>query len=385
MVRPGSQRDTDSDPLERVSLPAVSFKAVVAARTVVHKTLSDWSGSVVKLHDVREMTDRLARHLLPRGFTAMAREHGVLDNPSRHALEETLTRRLITGSPLKPDRISDVAALIGGNVPALKAGRVLNLWRAQTSDEWVLLTVLEAFGGHGRGRLGATLKLSVLTGSPAGKTFNQFFTSGFLNKIAIAIGVLSRRDDRPVHPREMVKMKLLGLLEVGDALKMAEYGDKPVLTAMNKALARQRGAARVCPHQYKHACWRCPVGYLDCLMGTQRNTQEWRACATGCGATGSGWFDIESPGTMCHRCPERGRAVITTGGRSNESGFGSGTAGTEAGGVESGRGDAGEERETGGECADLAEPGQGADGDVPDVHVQGAEAGRGRDPGSTPG
>ena len=224
-----------------------------------------------------------------------------IQNHFFHAIRRTL-QSYFTGQHLTNEAMLKLSSLIAGNLPTLRVGSPVPLWTGQEDEEWVLLFVMSARRSltPRRKLLGGKLLLQVMCGPASGQVFEQFFTDRALQRLARHIGMMNRRSYRRPHPTEFGQMKFAGKLVPGEKLSINEYWERPSLNKRNRDLLKKRGPGKRCPRNYVIQCYACPVGFLDCPLGTHKYTFTQKHCSR-CGELG--YFDPDNPGQRwCQHC-----------------------------------------------------------------------------------
>ena len=144
------------------------------------------------------------------------------------------------------------------------------------------------------------MKFHVMTGTPAGKNFYQFFTDAALLRLAKFVGIRSKWGRRRLHPSELGQMKFGGRLKLGAELFVSEYRERDSLNKRNRELMLKRGEGRVCPHKYTLPCYACHVGFKDCSLAARQYTLDRKMCPK---CHEFGYFDPRDPGfKICLHC-----------------------------------------------------------------------------------
>lgn len=286
-------------------MPIMPFGRIMACRQRLLKALTQFAGfRLVGLEVQKDVASVLYHSLVDwpgyeGQFTA-----GITDGENKmfQAIKATIEERF-TNVVMTDDVAMQLVKVVAGNLDQLRLGVPVRKWVAQDKDEWVLLLVMGAARKHTPKRHipGADLKLQVVTGSPAGDTFVQFFTDRALMRLAQFIGMLSKWERKRVHPNEFVQMKFAGRLQKGADLFMCEYHERGALNDRNKQLfAARKTPGRVCPHNYVVQCYACHVGFDSCPLGTHRRTLVRQHCPR---CRNEDYFDPEFPGVKtCLHC-----------------------------------------------------------------------------------
>ena len=303
--------------IEKPKLPLLSFSGVIKRRRSILKRMTRFMGFKLEgLQIQKDVASELYYALQASTSTPNPTdeekkegkekqyEAGVIasENPLFQALKKTLEQRF-SGEIVTDALRMKLAQVLAGNVTQLRIGDPVEPWKGQKKDEWVLLLVLGAERRYTpkRNIPGGELKLQVMTGSPAGDTFPQFFTDRALTRMGQFIGLLSKWEGRRLHPREFVQMSFIGKLRKGSERFMSEYYERPSLNNRNRKLMRARKLPeRVCPHGYVVPCYGCHLGFGSCSLATHRTTLVRSRCPK---CREEGLFDPEFPWQkICLHC-----------------------------------------------------------------------------------
>lgn len=212
----------------------------------------------------------------------------------------------ISGEEITP-RVADLLALrLAGNIQQLQGGFALEPWRGQKHPEWVIAVISDAtfFQTPLKKIGGAMLEFSVITGTPAGERFQQFFTERALWQMATRVALIPADRRQRLHHREMVQARVFLRLRAGTELGAEQYRERATLNKYNKTLAARRYAySSACPRNSKWPCHFCPAGYPTCPLGTHSDNGVQRICAKG----HKGWFMPHSKEVYCLECQARKR------------------------------------------------------------------------------
>ena len=202
---------------------------------------------------------------------------------------------------LDMQHIEPLVNTLAGNIPAFKAGVCVHLSEGRTSSEWVLARVYGAKPGKTfkRNIPGAYLTYDLLSGSPAGLQLEQFMSEDAINTLGVRLGVIARRDDRLLHPREVVGMHVLLKLKPSFKPEAERYKELGSLNKYNKHLALTRSNYELtCGFQSKWPCHLCPRGYKTCARGTHMVDYVFGECRNG----HKGLFDPHGHSSTCLYC-----------------------------------------------------------------------------------
>ena len=219
------------------------------------------------------------------------------------AVLESLKSEL-AGIQITPAVANHVALRLAGNTVYLRAGLPVLPFTGMACTEWVIavITDVERHVTSKRRIPGAFVSFHVLTGQPADCSFSQFFTANRLQFMAKQLGVRRGRKAPRINPRQLVKCRLLLMLEPGDALQATQYCERASLNTANKALTLARQPeSRTCMFSHTWPCWSCDTGFNTCALGCHPEDYIKRQCRNG----HDGWFAPQSRRAFCLSCDNR--------------------------------------------------------------------------------
>lgn len=249
----------------------------------------------------------------------------------------------IAGRELTRETAEDLAWRIAGNLDRLKGSPrrredpVPALpWGGQCSREWVAADVVRSDTGVRRFRAakgvaagpdgfvhrrGSDVRFRILTGPPAGRLVDRFWSLDVcdLHKSAFGFDKKNRerfstrvgtRAIRPYQdPREFFNMRVFLLLDPSatraDHVAFTHVRGSPGTIAYNRTLIDWRMRdGHTCPRKLPDSfdCFRCPAGFGECAAACRPDSLVKHACES-CGRSDR-YFDPVNP-LHCVDCPKR--------------------------------------------------------------------------------
>lgn len=255
--------------------------------TIVADTFTNLVAQVTSLFNA-------AKHDIPKDM-------GILDhNVIYPAVKDTLSG-LIAGRFMSMVEVDRISAVIAGNVQTLTSALAVPVWAGQCKPEWSLAMIKSArfMRTPKRHIPGANVEYSILTGTAAGLTLEQFMTEGALHRLAERLTITKKFERRMLHPRELVRTFIMLKLKPGLKLEAEKYMEKDSLNKRNKSRMEQRAAFKeTCPVESKFPCHFCPVGFTTCKQGTHKSDYVKHQCVNG----HIGYFDPHLTKTSCLYC-----------------------------------------------------------------------------------
>jgi hypothetical protein len=229
------------------------------------------------------MTDTLfpyvGTELVGEWFDAMVEDISLALDVSKDVVIDSV--RYLAGSVLfRPDAFI-LAWHLAGNIDLLRDGTPSPRWFVQQAEEWLPCEVLDYMPSQtARGKPSNDYTLRVLAGSACPMRVIAAWPTSFVRMLARQIGFSNHRSKLPFqHPSELVRMRLRVLADPARSkpgqLGFWEVSGGSGLNKWNRDILKKR--ARIdfaCPEGYTHACYRCPVGYLNCVAATHRLDTE---------------------------------------------------------------------------------------------------------------
>ena len=215
------------------------------------------------------------------------------------------------GRPLTAELRDQIAWHLAGNQGRLQRGRPVGPWTVQREQEWVPLHTVRVVKLRDRGRVGYRASFRVLAGTPAGLVISHFWSASAIGLVARRVGFTHGDGLYPFSRGvELVGLRMLALLDPERSYDLPGFRTtdcSPGLIRWNRKNVlsiRVRRPGHPCPFSYRHPCWRCVVGFVDCPAGTHRYTYEIGECPT-CGKETV--FDVEDETRECVSCAAAAR------------------------------------------------------------------------------
>lgn len=285
----------------------LSIRQIYKVRQKIVDRLQDpFEGKILEGDDIFRFAEALAKALgsrvdvttVYRSVLPMLRQKITI--PALELLAHRLAGnidRLINMRPVlpwdgHPDPITARAEIMGMKLTNNKRGDVLYLYTVQLHTDHV-----------------------------AGLVTTKGYKRGYLGAVAVDLG-FSRRPSGSYlfeHPRQLVGFHALAVVEgVPDPFGkpvIRRLESNPSLRTWNRRLTNlrlsknDRDAVYPCPHQLKHPCHDCPVGYLpseagdpQCDLAVQPTAYRWDRCSA-CGE--NAFFNGEESLQLCLKCYAR--------------------------------------------------------------------------------
>lgn len=211
----------------------------------------------------------------------------------------------------------DFAHLIAGNMPTLRADKVVVPWAYQDSYEWVPLQIIACRRGRdpNRNRVGVTLTFRFLAGSPCSKITTQFWSTKKVHFFAKSFG-FSRFEtpDKPYatlsKPEQVVQLRLSGMVDPTrseTAPVVTVFKFPPSAVEWNKKVIKRRMRLDFkCPRRLPlhYDCPGCLLGYSpknaqSCPAACHRWTYTKKFCV---GCQKPSFFDKDLSDLHCVSC-----------------------------------------------------------------------------------
>ncbi len=230
--------------------------------------------------------------------------------------------RGIAGTTPTKAQLRDLSHRLAGNVPDLKARRVVAPWSFQRHYEWVPMVVARVRRSKSpSGKIGATLTLKAVAGSPCPMLVEKFWTAKQCAYMARHFGF--SRPPSPnakypapfpyLAPEEFATMRVWGLMDPtlsGTDPVFQKVRFPPSAVRYNRELLRRRarGADYPCPRGLPMTvrCYQCPAGYEECRAGCHPKTYVTQTCPL---CKRAAPFDPDQPSPFCVNCTTK--AVYT--------------------------------------------------------------------------
>lgn len=274
------------------------------------------------LADILRRRDRLYRQvmqpLLNQTIDGNGLDQLVID--LRRVLPSEATRdavfesvRSIAGRLVTQTLAYQVAWRLAGNLPRLRDGQPVGPWSVQHEDEWIPVQVLRCFSARdNRDRMGSEFSFRVLAGTSCPMRIRAFWSKRVVRYVAARVGFSSPWHDYPfTRAEQLVGLRFLAFVEQARSRTLPEFHeiecpDSIVKWNREQVLRlRLRVAGEKCPHEWRHPCHLCAVGYEECPAATHRLNYEMGSC-TQCGKNDVA-FDPEEQSLYCISCNRHNR------------------------------------------------------------------------------
>ncbi len=255
------------------------------------KLLMEYGGEEISVETMSEMVCSL-EELIPEAIGEN------LTLSVEHLLGETVTQ----------DLLDELCWRLAANRGRLQTGPV-RPWTSQADVEWCAVQVINGRRVWRNDRPGAMLQFRFLSGSPAGRS-NELFWS-------LKLAHFFRKDfgftyEMPLSsPLEYVSLRFLALVapEFSKAGPGFERLSMPgAALKWNKRVIQMRYRRGFdCPYHYQHACHLCPLGYVgdqagkSCVAAVRPRSCVEKFCPV-CKKTG--WFDPTVNARRCLGCEQ---------------------------------------------------------------------------------
>jgi hypothetical protein len=242
------------------------LKRVVQQTGRLHEALLPYAGQIL----TGELWEQLLREL-----------RQVIPSAQEHALRNSV--RPFLGLFLQARDMLDLAQLLAGNEHTLIAGGTVMRWLAQREPEWVPVHVVAFEATETRERKpAARYQLKVLAGSACPLILEKVWPSRFVPLLARRLGYTGRRGGLLFGDvSELVNLCLVVQLEPrltrNNRPGFEVLGCTAAILARNRKIIQKRfrrdgRKAWPCPRDYRHHCYQCPVGFVDCPAATHALT-----------------------------------------------------------------------------------------------------------------
>ena len=168
---------------------------------------------------------------------------------------------------------------LAGNIDKLQAGLSVPPWFIQTQEEWLPVQILSWQPDQtARRKPTNTYRMRVLAGSAVPLYTTASWPTGFTRLLARQIGFTKGKGNFPYqHPSEFVQLRLRILADPARSkpgqLGFWEVAGGAGLTKWNREIMAMRARIDfVCPENYTHPCYRCPIGYDQCDAACHKET-----------------------------------------------------------------------------------------------------------------
>ena len=258
-----------------------------------------------------------------RCFNAHLAKSQNLETPIRQSIIDLL------GTPIQHVALRQACWRLAGNLRRMKKGGYsVPTWTRQKIREWVptqIVSTALARGGRRGRQFGTELRFHILSGTAAGRTAIQWWSSRkchFLARDRDEAGngfAFTRYASRNIggpdqrfpfnSPKQFATLRCLLLLDPeysdDDGPGFREIAFSGALTKHNRQQHRRRAKepGYECPRSYEHPCEKCPIGYRECPAATHAMTYQLHYCPA-CDEEKK-WFDPATKPPMCVECEER--------------------------------------------------------------------------------
>ncbi len=268
-----------------------SIARIVTLRDKLHRYMViNYSGKTKTSNEFLEFVQDIANQL-PKDIKIMT-------------IFESL--RWLLGMELTSDKLFQAAWLLAGNLELLKKGQSIPPWQYQTFEEWVpvQITNTEIHRRHSSKELGYLITFKIMGGTSCSYDVVKYWSFKYCRFVSRQLGFTYSDKKYPfANGHELVSMRMFVLITP------KESDNKPGFEKIkhpsgclnwNKMVLKARiKIDPPCPMGFNHACWRCPVGYVDCLAGTHRLTFTKRFCVE---CKQNSYFDPDKDYHMCVAC-----------------------------------------------------------------------------------
>jgi hypothetical protein len=173
---------------------------------------------------------------------------------------------------------------IAGNLPLLRKDKTVLPWLCQKDKEWVPVQVLSAEKTKTiKGDIAYLYKLRILAGPPCPMIISKLWPLKTCSYIASKIGFSKPWKDHPFRDaHEIVSTRFS--VELDPKFSRSEPGFEHIhctasLLQWNKDLLKARAHTDPpCPYKFTHFCYKCPVGYDNCIAGVHPRTYTVTRC-----------------------------------------------------------------------------------------------------------
>lgn len=227
--------------------------------------------------------------------------------PASGAVRDALwdSVRVLAGEEFTPELLFDWYWRLAGNLPTLQGGHPVAVWSQQPFDEWVPVQITDLRWHRTRyGKFGAVFTLRVLAGLSCPLRIEKFWSSAACAFHSRMLGFSKPTGDRPYRVAEqLINLRFSALIDC-ERSREAPAFEKVSMTGYllkhnRMLLSHRQRAGYKCPHDYRHACHQCPVGYLDCHAGVHRRTYVPQLCPR---CKQRAWFDPGRDDQVCVSC-----------------------------------------------------------------------------------
>lgn len=230
----------------------------------------------------------------------------VLTESSLHLANAELTEELL----------EDELARLVGNLQRLQSFRAAVPWSRQVEPEYVPVQIVAGRYCRVGDQLGAEFLMSVLAGTPTGRTIAKSWTNRFCGAVSRRLGFGNYSSEYSYRdPLQLVNLRFYVLIRPElsrsgpdfSEIWQTESGDKihpSYCYQYNRKLLRHRAGvgSLPCPEKYdrqRHPCHLCPVGSDRCVLAVHDETYVIRRCPK---CKKESWFDPAVKRAVCVNC-----------------------------------------------------------------------------------
>lgn len=219
--------------------------------------------------------------------------------------------RHLAGKPIDKEEIFNNAWRIAGNLHHLRNSVAVPPWVHQAVDEWVPVQITETKPYRRKDKArGFLYAFRVMAGTSCPRTVIKFWSIKFCRFIAQEMGFSAPWNQFPfTDGHEFVSMRMHALIDA-DRSNEEPFFEKtnhpPSCVAWNKTILKAR--MRIdppCPNGYTFPCFKCHIGYTDCLAGCHPMTYVKRFCVE---CELEDFFDPAKNDSKCVNCTNKRNA-----------------------------------------------------------------------------
>jgi len=273
-----------------LTLPTISMPRITALRDKLTAKLMQFAGHQANTEVFQAVVDALVA-VMPAGVNKTTVQNSVLS---------------LRGVTLTDDVLFSTCWRLSSSVDRLKLGQAVPAWFAQTSNEWVLCSVVDVFPHKKATEHGVLISFEAITGSPVGMRVTQFWSlrkTGYLahNKMegtGYSFGFAYSRNGQPDNVYEYddarqlygLRLFMLAVPSHDRDLKLTQVAHTSATMSFNRDILKKRRRELghfKCPMKYplNILCHQCPVGRDRCLVACHSSTYIPGNC-TKCGKSG---------------------------------------------------------------------------------------------------
>ena len=189
----------------------------------------------------------------------------------------------LLGCKLTEQTAKDTAWRLAGNRTRLQRGLAVPPWNVQKYAEWVPVEIRSWEAARKRGKYGGNYVFVILAGTSCSLKIRVFWSSAVSQYVSRMVGYTSNKRSYPIHhPSELVRMRLLSLIEPRLSFDFPSFWKVTAASYLNRhnlriiQLRRRRAGKYIisCPSGFSWPCYQCPAGYNDCYAAVHENTKN---------------------------------------------------------------------------------------------------------------